>query len=149
MIYVPDSTLETNQSSQLLDRKRSGRFGKETWVWGCGRWRKGEGRAGIIRNTSEKPERILLHSFILKQYLIRRPPAQTVGLEVIYSQNLNGSFDAEVVEDADNFQGQQVILLKRKGELININVLICGTSTSLEETALDPGLKWHIWHILG
>lgn len=35
---------------------------------------------------------------------------------------MNGSFDAEVVENADNFQGQQVILLKRKGELININV---------------------------
>lgn len=74
------------------------------------RRQKERAEQGSSETAGKNPWRILLHSFILKQYLIRRPPAQTVGLEVIYPQNLNGSFDAEVVEDADNFQGQQVIL---------------------------------------
>lgn len=62
------------------------------------------------------------------QYLIRRPPAQAVGLKVVYSQNLNGSFDAEVVKHTDDLQGQQVILSKSKRELINTDMIFHGTS---------------------
>lgn len=46
-------------------------------------------------------------------HLVRWPTAQAVGLKDVESKDLNGSLDAEVMQDASHFQGKQVILRDR------------------------------------
>lgn len=46
-------------------------------------------------------------------YLVRGTSPQTVGGEGVDAQDLNGSLDAEVMENADHLQRQQVLLGNR------------------------------------
>lgn len=53
------------------------------------------------------------HNFKGRRYLVAGPAFQTVGVELVDVEDVDGALDAEVVQLAAHFEVQQVVLRTR------------------------------------